>query len=227
MNRLPVRNIPKFKDRANWSRDTVQPKRRRACVYQTIGPYPVIKNIHNSGRSRTDFKISLQYSSRFHIISKESIWCNRMRVLNYSLQGTLGCSNWFRTDRRGRGFTDLVCKIFDWSKLVNLLRSYKTGMVLPINFYRTRIKEPVIITRIKSSSNLLIFLVCFFVCVVSCWLHASGAFFACCRTCNVLILSQIISVCSISSEIHHLQLKFVFFLWFFLKLWMNIWRIQQ
>ena len=44
-----------------------------------------------------------------------------------------------------------------------LLRSYKTGLVLPINFYRTRIKEPVIITRIKSSSNLLIFLVCFFV----------------------------------------------------------------
>ena len=45
----------------------------------------------------------------------------------------------------------------------NLLRSYKTALVLPINFYRTRIKEPVIITRIESSSNLLIFLVCFFV----------------------------------------------------------------
>ena len=29
-----VRNIPKFKDRANWSRDTFQPMRRRACVYQ-------------------------------------------------------------------------------------------------------------------------------------------------------------------------------------------------
>ena len=65
-------------------------------------------------------------------------------------------------------------------------------------FYRTRIKEPVIITRIKSSSNLLIFLLCFF--VVSCWLHASGAFFACCRTCNVLILSHIMSACSMSSE---------------------------
>ena len=97
----------------------------------------------------------------------------------------------------------------------NLLRSYKTGLVLPINFYRTRIKEPVIITRIKSSSNLLIFLVCF-VWVVSCWLHASGAFFACCRTCNVLILSQIISACSVSRKVHHLQLKFAFFLWFFL-----------
>ena len=53
-----------------------------------------------------------------------------------------------------------------WSKIFSqqrTLRSYKTGMVLPINFYRTRIKEPVIITRIKSSSNLLILLVCFFV----------------------------------------------------------------
>ena len=65
-----------------------------------------LPSYYNSGRSRTDFKISLQYSSRFHIISKESIWCKRMRVLNYSLQGTLGCSNWFRTDRRGRGFTE-------------------------------------------------------------------------------------------------------------------------
>ena len=98
----------------------------------------------------------------------------------------------------------------------NLLRSYKTGLVLPTNFYRTRIKEPVIITRIKNSSNLLIFLVCFF-CVVSSWLHASGAFFACCSTCNLLILSQIISACSMSSERHHLQLKFAFFLWVFLN----------
>ena len=31
----------------------------------------------------------------------------------------------------------------------NLLRLYKTGMVVLINFYRTTIKEPVIITRIK------------------------------------------------------------------------------
>ena len=29
-----VRNIPKFKDRASWSRDTFQLMRRRACVYQ-------------------------------------------------------------------------------------------------------------------------------------------------------------------------------------------------
>ena len=54
-----------------------------------------------------------------------------------------------------------------------------------------------------------------FFCVVSCWLHASGAFFACCSTCNVLILSQIISACSMSSEIQHLQLRFALFLWLF------------
>ena len=55
-----------------------------------------------------------------------------------------------------------------------------------------------------------------FFCVVSCWLHASGAFFACCSTCNVLILSQIISACSMSSEIHHLKLTFALFLLLFL-----------
>ena len=49
--------------------------------------------------------------------------------------------------------------------------------------------------ELKSSSNLLIFLVClFFVCVVVCWLHVSGAFVACCRTCKVLISTEIISV---------------------------------
>ena len=48
----------------------------------------------------------------------------------------------------------------------NVLR-YKTGLVPLINFYGTRIKEPVIITRMKSSSNLLIFLGCFLcVCVL-------------------------------------------------------------
>ena len=33
---LSVRNIPKCRDRANWSHDTVQPMRRRAFVYQNI-----------------------------------------------------------------------------------------------------------------------------------------------------------------------------------------------
>ena len=53
---LAVRNIPKFKDRANWSRYTFQPMRRRACVYQQTNQNiaPVIKNFQNSGRSRTE-----------------------------------------------------------------------------------------------------------------------------------------------------------------------------
>ena len=68
------------------SRDTVQPMRRRACVYQNIDP--VIKNFHNSGRSRTDFKISLQYSSRFFLISKKT--CDVREEEYYSLQGIIG-----------------------------------------------------------------------------------------------------------------------------------------
>ena len=46
-----VRNIPKFKDRANWSRDTFQPMRGRACVYQQTNQNiaPVIKNFENNG----------------------------------------------------------------------------------------------------------------------------------------------------------------------------------
>ena len=64
-----VQNIPKFKDRANWSRDIFQPMRSRACVYQNTNQNiaPVIKDFHNSGLSRTELKMSLQYSSRFHI----------------------------------------------------------------------------------------------------------------------------------------------------------------
>ena len=100
----------------------------------------------------------------------------------------MGCSNWFQTDRRGRGFTGMACKIFDRSKLVPSKNSRREC----VRICGDRTKQEwyyVLLTRIKSSSNLLIFLLCFF--VVSCWLHASGAFFACCRTCNVLILSQI------------------------------------
>ena len=55
-----VRNIPNFKDRANWSRDTFQPMRRRACVYphtnQNIAL--VIKNFHNSRRRRTESNLT-------------------------------------------------------------------------------------------------------------------------------------------------------------------------
>ena len=70
LNSWTVRNIPKFKDRASWSRDVFQPMRRRPCVYQQTNQNiaPVIKNFQNNGRSRrTELKMSLQYSSRFHI----------------------------------------------------------------------------------------------------------------------------------------------------------------
>ena len=55
---LSVRNIPKFKDRANWSRDTFQPMRGRACVYQQTNQNiaPVIKNFQNNGWSRTELR---------------------------------------------------------------------------------------------------------------------------------------------------------------------------
>ena len=45
--------LPNIKDRANWSHDTFQPMRRRACVYQNRNQNiaPVIKNFHNNGRS--------------------------------------------------------------------------------------------------------------------------------------------------------------------------------
>ena len=67
-NRLKtVRNIPKFKDRAKWSRDTFQPMRRRACVYQQTNQNiaPVIKNFQNNGRSRTESVIVSRFSGIF------------------------------------------------------------------------------------------------------------------------------------------------------------------
>ena len=62
-----VQNIPKFKDRANWSRDSFQPMRRRACVYQQTNQNiaPVIKNFQNSGRSRTESVIVSRLSGIF------------------------------------------------------------------------------------------------------------------------------------------------------------------
>ena len=61
-----------------------------------------------------------------------------------------------------------------------------------------------------------LFFLVFFLCCPVVLTSRIWYFLACCRTCNVLILSQIISACSISSEKHHLQLKFAFFLWIFL-----------
>ena len=54
----------------------------------------------------------------------------------------------------------------------------------------------------------------FFVCL--CFLFVFLCVCVGCSTCYVLILSQIISACSMSSEIHHLQLKFASFRFFFL-----------
>ena len=64
---LSVRNIPKFKDRVNWSRDTFQPMRRRSFVYPNTNQNiaPVIKNFHNSGRSRTESGIVSKLSGIF------------------------------------------------------------------------------------------------------------------------------------------------------------------
>ena len=64
---VPVRNIPKFKDRANWSRDTFQPMRRRACVYQQTNQNiaAVIKYFQNSGRSRTESVVVSRLSGIF------------------------------------------------------------------------------------------------------------------------------------------------------------------
>ena len=116
--------------------------RRRACVNQNTNA--VIKNFSdNGGRRRTDFNISLQYSSRFHIISKKT--CDvRIRVL--FIARNFGGVRIFRTDRRGCGFTGLAwlvrfliqancprVKIAVESQCMKiLLRSYKTGVVPPI-----------------------------------------------------------------------------------------------
>ena len=64
---LSVRNVPKFKVRANRSRDTFQPMRRRACVYQQTNQNiaPVIKNFQNNGRSRTESVIVSRLSGIF------------------------------------------------------------------------------------------------------------------------------------------------------------------
>ena len=58
-----VRNIPKFKDRANWSRDTFQPMRRRVCVYQQTNQNiaAVIKTADGVGQNQSSFRGSQAY----------------------------------------------------------------------------------------------------------------------------------------------------------------------
>ena len=57
----------RFKDRADWSCDTFQPMRRRACVYQQTNQNiaAVIKYFQNSGRSRTESVIVSRLSGIF------------------------------------------------------------------------------------------------------------------------------------------------------------------
>ena len=101
-------------------------------------------------------------------------------------------------------------------------------MVLPINFHRTiRIKEPVITARIKSSSNLLIFLVCFFVCVL---FHVDFTHLV--PPLLVAVPARFWFHPRLSVHVQWVA-KYIIYSWnlpsffdFFL-LWMNIWRIQQ
>ena len=62
LHALPVRNIPKFKDRANWSRDTFQPMRRCASVYQNtnqnIAPVIIFTIVDGVGQSVIVLRIS-------------------------------------------------------------------------------------------------------------------------------------------------------------------------
>ena len=175
--------------------------------------HPVIKNFQNSERSRTELKMSLQFSSRFHILYfKENISCKRIRVL--FLARNLWGIRIFRTDRRG-----CVCLIeANWSRVKIAVECMK------ICSHRTKQEWYHLLTstgqesnnqsskqELKSSSNLLIFLVClFFVC---CFVLTSRIW------CFRCLLSYLQGFnfnrdyqCSMSSEIHNLQLKFTFFL---------------
>ena len=67
-----VWNIPKFKDRANWSHDTFRPMRRHPCVYQQTNQNiaPVIKNFHLTtdgvGQNQSSFWGSQAFFKTFH-----------------------------------------------------------------------------------------------------------------------------------------------------------------
>ena len=65
---LSVRNIPKFKDGANWSRHTFQPMRRRAFVYQNTNQNiaPVIKKFSQQ-RTEQD-RIRHRFEALRHIL---------------------------------------------------------------------------------------------------------------------------------------------------------------
>ena len=69
-----VRNIPKFKDRTSWSRDTFQPMRRRACVYQQTNQNiniaavqwsKIFKTAEGVGQNQSSFRGSQAYFKDF------------------------------------------------------------------------------------------------------------------------------------------------------------------
>ena len=74
-------------------------------------------------------KISKQRteSDRINLIfqRKHFIWENKSII---HCKESLGCSNWFRTDHRGRGFTGMACKIFDRSKLLPCKNSLRESV---------------------------------------------------------------------------------------------------
>ena len=67
-----VRNIPKFKDRTSWSRDTFQPMRRRACVYQqtnqNIKTSPQCSDQKFSKQRKESDRISHRFEALRHIL---------------------------------------------------------------------------------------------------------------------------------------------------------------
>ena len=101
-------HIPKFRDRANWSRDTVEPIRRCAFVQQNIDQG--LKNFFLQLQMEADRALL----SRFCTISRKTF-----DVREYVL--FIARNRWvvriFQTDRRGCGFNEMACKIFDRRKL--------------------------------------------------------------------------------------------------------------
>ena len=103
---VTFRNIPKFKDRANWSRDTFQPMRRRAFVYRQANKNiaPVIKNFQNRRGKSTCFgprnsKFVCQ-SSRLSTIPT----FNMMKVNRYDNRGKISTTSEKSVNRKNNRY---------------------------------------------------------------------------------------------------------------------------
>ena len=122
-----VRNIPKFKDRANWSGDTFQPMRRRVCVYQQTNQNiaPVLKNFQNNGRSRP-LKMSLQYLSRSHIQSSKLV-VTKCSAASWSALKACETSCAYSSLKKCCRATEWKrCEIYHFSRSVSSLHSLDT-----------------------------------------------------------------------------------------------------